>query len=385
MRNLLCFLIFSVFLSVILAGFVYFSNPYGLWERNFFAPGQRETLDMRVLHPLNVLSHDYDVVFLGSSRVREGFDPDRLSIKNSYNAGFSGATAYELGRFMQIMGDAGYNGTVVIAVDFFGSAPHRKLLGASINGPLSGENIVLTKLKTLWGIRNFRSAIVNVFAQREKYKPKAEKVFFGTYKGGDSERRFVQGLSEHYISYLSLFDPDNSQVDPDIVSSLVGGATALGRNGARILWFITPTHASRTYLNKLSGLSEHYNNLQKALADITVKVNQKYPGAVELWDVGECSGALKEVVPEDATKSMTYFYDSNHFTPAYGSLLAAALLEHKNYKNVPARKLEPLKVREGWSRNWNSCHTKMDAAIEDIVVSKADARCHVNYKWCDAK
>ncbi len=381
MRQTLIFTLISLFLLASATAFVYVSDPYGLWGQRYFQATQSKRLDPRILQPLKLAGTKYDLVFLGSSRVREGFDTRNMQEKyKAYNAGFSGATVYELGKLMQIMGNTGYAGTVIVGLDFFGTAPSAKLLGASIDGPLAGEPAIVSKIKTLLDKDSLLDSVRNIFNQNPSEQ---EPVFFGSYKGGDSHARFIEGITSHYITYLGPFDPHKIEVENDILASLDNGVRSLAKSGAHIIWFVTPEHASRLYLNKMAGLSAQYENFVYQLAQMTLRINQDFPSALDLWDMNACKGALLEPVPISPEKTMKYFFDSNHFTPAYGVLLTQAMLEGYVDGEISAVKIKPETIDKNWIKDWEACHTALDPELEKIVAGNAQERCRVNRQWCE--
>ena len=121
MRFILLFLSFSVLAASGVVASSFIIDPYGVWKTGVFAPTQFRGIPVRIYHPMRVLTEDYDYVFLGSSRTREGYILHRENMRiSTYNAAFSGGTGYEAAKFMSLIAEKFTTPKyVILGIDFF--------------------------------------------------------------------------------------------------------------------------------------------------------------------------------------------------------------------------------------------------------------------------
>ena len=78
--------------------------------------------NLRLAKAYNISSQRPDAVLLGNSRVEQGFDPARASVRFQravYNAGLPGSTIYENYRYLQHAAQTGRLKDAVLALDIF--------------------------------------------------------------------------------------------------------------------------------------------------------------------------------------------------------------------------------------------------------------------------
>lgn len=381
---------FFGFVFILLAavgGLNLFVDPYGYWGGRFIPPAASDAENPRFYHPLRLAAGRYDVVFLGSSRVREGFLPaDVGGGMSAYNAGMSGASAYETGRFMSfIAGLPVVPSSVVVGVDFFGFAPGLYYQDDAANGPLGGEPLWFLKIKNLFVADTLKASIRSVKGYI-KGKTHALPVFFGSYAdGGDVRAKFDAGLREHASVALARFDPAMDAIDPKILEAYAQGVEALVVRGVTVHLVVSPLHAARMDLISQIGLGGHYQNVLAVLRDISAKADSSGHGKVALWNFSGCGNVYQlEALPDGEGKTMQWYYDANHFKPALGRIMLDRIFHGEGpvwqgLSVFPAQDGRPEDVS---LQDWGACARASGMDISGLVEQTREARCSFNSKWC---
>lgn len=356
-------------------------DPYGFWGVGIFKPTAVMADQPRVYHPLRLASEHFDTVYIGSSRVREGFRPlPGHGDEKFYNAGASGMNAFELGKMMSLMAEHNPPKRVLVGLDFFSFAPGSSYMDGSENGLLGGQNMLWLKFEDLFRLQTLKASLKS-FVKNVLGQPAVLPVVFSNYEGARAAARFKAGLEEHGGRVLAAYDPFNQVPDERVLDSFFKGLDDLVARDVHVYLVINPLPASRMKLMSLLGLSGHYDRLFERMHERLAE-NAAYEAHVELWDFGVCEKAVLERLPKDES-GMKWFYDANHFKPVLGDIVQEQVLyqDNRSGNNLQGRLLYP-KAAASFARDWDSCSGPDDGLVTDIVREGAQARCLINEAWC---
>ena len=369
---LISFIVLSGVICSIIIAINIFANPHGFWKHNLIIPMAKKNVDDRIYHPLRLSNGNFDYVFLGSSRVREGFVFSEGFLEDTYyNAGLSGATAFEIAKMAGIIAEQEkLPKHVIIGLDLFGFKHGQYLIPTPSNTLLNGQSSLLVKLKVAFTGRALKSSLLNI---RDNFVGKQEKLphQFTSYKSGNHLLRFKAGLKEHADRFLQDFG--DVKTDPRILAELEKNISKLTKHGVKVTVITNPLHASRLYLIEQNQLQPHLLEIVQELNRMTKKINSYDQSQVEFWHFAHCDSNNFEPIPHNPDDHMQYFYDANHFTPTLGMDIAKqSFLRHqyvnykpfyqgKNLTNVPSSSI---------SLDLGKCSTQLDRYIEDISYSK---------------
>ncbi len=319
----------------------------------------------RVLKPAWLDSVDPDLVFVGTSDMRQGFDPvllDPFTGLRSFNYGFSSVTAYETRRMVQ---DAAAQ-THVQAI--FASA--NSFAGGSAAQPTAGGFDELrmavtpdgrpTPRRNFWlfttrylsgGATGMHATGLYMLARLKSGETAADRPdIFGAYTHmtvADFDRDLERRAGRSY--HLSEWQRDQ----------LRAALSAVCNTRIRFYLFFPPEHfavVNRYMLNDADGLLD----FKRAVLDDVRAHNARCTGKAYLYDFMTLTGLTGE--GPTAEGIFPHYIDLVHFTPQIGLAIATGMLENvlpdNDLTNDPNAeiKIESLRtdVQRWRQRNGNS-------------------------------
>ena len=316
----------------------------------------------RFFKPLQVSARQPDVVFIGSSRVQVGLDPE--FIPNSYNFGIPGIKATELlGYGTHILNDTGAR-QLIIGLDFFTFDDSQSVEG-SYGLAVLGKNALLRALpETLLSFNALnlsRKTLKKSYKRKPVYHRKDGLYLMKNPPGRiakDAVLESVKQFTKPGGSYNGLMPMDRSL---DQLEQLL---IAANHKGVKTVLFISPTHAALMEALDMTHLWETYENWKRRLSTITT--NHK----ASLWDFGGYT-ALSTVPLEH---SQSAFIDGGHYLPSIGNHLLEVINNNPSSPDF-GRRLTPknieqeLKQQREFRSRYRKANTDDVARIQFAVCS----------------
>ncbi|WP_119420587.1 hypothetical protein [Desertibaculum subflavum] len=296
---------------------------------------------MRALKP--------EVMVLGNSRVEIGLDTDRRSRETGlriFNAGLPGSTIYELHRYMQHAVAIGTIKHIVVALDIFSfntqlPATQNDFLESRLMMRADNQPTPLFDSQRVTDLFNLFVAWDTVERSIEtvslQHEPRASTRSPSGFDPID-EADFLQGAGSYAEAFrrkdrnylrrslkrgLSLQPsahwPRGSIAELEKILALARSADI------QLTLFIHPYHAHVLEILDLAGQWDTYEDWKRELV-VAVQIDaarQPSGQAFPLWDFGDYNAVTTEAVPPPLPgATMRYYWDSSHYKPSAGRVLA---------------------------------------------------------------
>lgn len=273
-------------------------------------------------------SFAFDTVFLGTSAVETGLDPQSsvLNGARAFNAGLPFADMAQIHGAAVYVAEHQKPRRVIIGLDFvvfsdrwgakadyaesaFAGQP---LLPIYAQRLLSGQALADSVSVVAASWRGKRSP----YGKHGGYDPAAAKM------PADFRRQFAASLE----SYMAAHAYGNYRYAPRHVELLRDAVTRLRASGAEVVLFITPVHAVHQDMVETIGLLPQYEAWKRDLIRLMPTLNQGPGAPVRLWDFSGASSVTTEAIPEHPGGRMRGYWDALHYSAATGDLVLCRML-----------------------------------------------------------
>lgn len=312
---------------VAIAAFNIWSDGYILRHR---AGPSLETVSgfERVIKPAWLESVAPSIVFVGSSRIRNGFDPvliDRAFGVRSFNYGVSSISAYETRRFVQDAAAHASVKVIVVALDAF-SADDRvprtgqgfdelRLAVRADGTPTANRSFWLFVARTLsGGALGMHALGLSLLAQLRPSESAADRPDLFEAYGHMTPDIFNRDLLHRSARAMRLSERDHSEL-----LATLGGVCA--RN-VRLILFFPPDNQALIALYEANDRAGLASFKQTVIADAT-RHNRNCTGKVAVFDFLRRNAIT--AAPFVNGRSDTYI-DLVHFRPQVGVRLLRVML-----------------------------------------------------------
>ncbi|MAG97921.1 MAG: hypothetical protein CMM08_14680 [Rhodospirillaceae bacterium] len=334
-------------------------DPYGVHSLvevegfNTLKPSAQGNL--RLAKAYNISSQRPDGVFLGNSRVEQGFDPARASARfhrSVYNAGLPGSTIYENYRYLQHAAQTGTLKDAVLGLDIF--AFNTNMFRRASNFSEGRLAVQLDGQETpIWDVARFRDlhqiyvawptlmkSIATVMDQDQPwvstrtmlgFNPVIEGVEYARVKSywrsfRKQNRKHIRLLKAHPMNFGPTAGwPNGSMV---YFERLVAFCRA---NKINLVLAIHPYHAHMLEVIQGSGAWPVFESWKRELVAVLASDRARHPGAVEfvLWDFsGYNSITTEKVPPQGSAQETKWYWESSHYKPSVSPLMALRAFGH---------------------------------------------------------
>lgn len=286
----------------------------------------------RVLKPVWIDSLKPEMAFVGSSRMREGFDPtliDPAIHVKSFNYGLSSITAYEARRLIQDTIAQGSMKTLFMSMDAFAGGSAAQPIGSGFDETrlavtANGEP---TPRRALWlattrylsgGAFGMHALSLYLMAQIAPGQPASARSDLFTAYGRMTPEGFRKDLAFRDDRTMTLTPWQRGQFDAAL--------DALCNSDVRAYFFFPPDHfavAARYMANDAAGLVAFKRT---ALADIR-RHNARCRSKVTLFDFLYRNAITEEDIGADGSRT---YVDLIHFRPPTGLRLLQRMLGGKD-------------------------------------------------------
>lgn len=340
----------AVLMAVACIALNVWADPFAVWRRYkspteiTFAPELGQAADPRLFRPVWYGAGNFDGLLVGSSRVREGFSgsdfaADKAKATTVFNAAFDGAGLYENARHLEDLIAVRAPKVVYLALDFWQFDANRRPVSSFSEQRLridrSGRKNWLRPLvslqETAFSLSVLQRSFRRIVAVPSR-DPCATSVFSpdGYQLRGVYGCLLTSGLASEEALFMRTLASFESQFAgfrygsprEDLAHPLRRIITAASRAGSRLVVFTTPVHALHLELVRRSGLADRH---RQWLEDVAIVLGESAAGSRELWSFTGSHAIAMEAVPREPGQRMTHYFESSHFTPKVGALIARCI------------------------------------------------------------
>jgi len=314
-----------------------------------------KTYDLKRVRP--------EVVFLGNSRIDQGFDPHAASLRFDrvfYNAGLPGASIYEVFRILQHAEASGDLKRVLLGLDVFSFNTNFDRVASSFTeGRLAVDADDMPTRP--WNVERFRDlhniyvawptlmkSITTIADQDEGwastrtilgYNPMIEGDYFIQKTGYQRtfEKKDVNYLRRLRRRGLNLA-PTNSWPDGAMVYFTEIVAFCREKD-IQLDLLIHPYHAHVLEIMHETGIWPAFEAWKRELVAVLASDKARNPRGSEypLWDFSTYNPITTERVPADGSKQeMTWYWESSHYKEETASVMAIRMYNLPRQDLVPA-------------------------------------------------
>lgn len=292
----------------------------------------------RELKSLILASHQFEVLFFGTSQGEVGFDPASpvLEGAQAFNASLSYTNMYELGHAMAFATQHQRPRLVVIALDFVSFSGSELTGGDFASSGFAGANLWPAYARRVFSAQSLKDS----FSVMRKSR-RGQRQFFAQGGNVDPAVRGAYDNQKEFHSLIATYLTDESpqilpqqrrqntflsfRYEPERVTLLQQLVSRFEQNGAQVLLFVPPVHA--WYLDALTGagLLPVYEQWKRDLTASMAALNTQAQRPVHLWDFSGYSAITTETVPQNSDP-MRWYWDPAHFKAETGNLALARML-----------------------------------------------------------
>ncbi|HYM35809.1 MAG TPA: hypothetical protein VET48_10465 [Steroidobacteraceae bacterium] len=292
----------------------------------------------RALKPAWLAAIQPSMVFIGSSRVRVGFDPaliNQIFHLKSFNYGASSATAYELRRYVQDAAAQPSVKTIIVGLDPFAGDESVESFG----GGFDEAHLAVTKTGAPTPQRDWRlftsrylsggalgmhALSVYLLSQLGTNQFAADRPDLFTAYGRMTQSTFDREMNRRGARTMSL--------EPSEDSELRAMLSSICNYRGNVYLFFPPDDfaiVSRYVANDMSG----FISFKKIVLTDVRRHNSTCANQVRLFDFMYLNSITNERLNVSHTRS-TYYEDPIHFRPPTGLILLRRMLTHGSDSNI---------------------------------------------------
>ncbi len=323
--------IFLIALILLVSLFNLAVDPYGMFNylsvTGFNDRKTRQFSDKSnwIRATIQIIREDkYDTLFLGSSRVGRGLNPDHLlPFYKAYNAAYSGANFVDFLQFKEAIEDSHIK-TIVWGIDYgtarfpvkFTSYPNNISNKITLENLLAGTTLcdsVLTAFDNFFGrhpaVEVLPNGLLVTNAPTCDYQQSLafEKYRWNNQKSTGSEKLIVTGQKRE-LQFLKWL------------------VSACARKGVALYIFVSPVHADLLSLMLAGSGEEAYKDWVRSLVhtihDTEVATGSIDKKVVAFWDFSGFNSITREPPPSSPNnKLMKWYLDCGHYSQKVGDLI----------------------------------------------------------------
>ena len=350
-------LLSTVGLSLLtIVGINWLVDPYGIYKTpNFLGINHekpKQQFNDRLLKAIDVIHYKPVTIFLGSSRTKQGLDPNHPALSNSqpaYNLAFDGANTYEIFRYLEhTIKNQPELKEVVMGVDFFmfnnfiGNQPgfNEKRLEKTYIIP--GD--IMNSLFSIDTLDISKETVLASSQEPNRNISYGEKGFFPhrKYKDGATKGRFSNAINVYYNFHHKY------ELSDKYFENLQKIVNLCREKNIKLTLFISPSHAIQWESIRATGEWKTFENWKKKVVELT-----------PLWDFS----GYNSITTEKLQDKMENYADSSHYTKPVGDLVFNRIFGYQEYKvpkdfgvlitpaNIESQLAKIRADREEWVKN----------------------------------
>lgn len=322
--NLLFFMALAIpTLSVGLFNFII--DPYGIYNSSDFFGINHEKPEKdnndRLYKAVDIVRLKPTVIILGSSRAKQGLDPNHPSFKNFktvYNLGLNGSNIYEQLRYLEHAIATQKNiKKVIFGIDFFMFNANLKNQPTFSENRLNKSYITIQELvNTLFSVDALSASqrtIISSLKQPNLREDYAKNGFTPSRKidDGKTKWRFKSGID----LYLTLHW--DYKLSNQYLADFKRIVDLCREKGIPLKVFISPAHATDLDILQLTGHWQVFEQWKRDIVKIT-----------PVWDFS----GYNSVTTEPIKDKMKNYSDNSHYSPQIGNLIFDRIFAYQDEK-----------------------------------------------------
>ncbi|HEY9651832.1 MAG TPA: hypothetical protein V6C95_14290 [Coleofasciculaceae cyanobacterium] len=328
-RNFNLSFLLAIFSPLFLAGlFNIIVDPYDVFDTpnflNVNSSKPHKDKNDRLFKALDIIRIKPVTILLGSSRTKQGLDPNHPALVNNnnhqpaYNLGLNGLNLHEELRYLQhAIANQKKLTLVIIGIDFFSfnaylknqvSFDERRLEKQYLT-PKDFINVVFS----LNALSASQETIIASIYDKNKDSDYGENGFmpYRNIKKNEVDWRFKSGITDFFQNHAQYnLSKEHLEDFKKIVSMCK-------QNNITLKVFISPSHATQWEAIRATGHWQTFEQWKRELVKIT-----------PVWDFSGYNSVTTEPISYD----MQDYTDNSHYTPKIGNLVLNRLLSYQDEK-----------------------------------------------------
>ena len=277
----------------------------------------------RLFKTMDIIRLKPKVILMGSSRTKQGLNPEHPAIKNNrlaYNLAINGPNLYEVRRYIEhAIANQPDLQQIILGIDFF-------MFNSSLENQPSFEEKRLEKkhiiptdaINALFSIDTFnvsKETIAASLKTEDKNNSYSENGFMPNRNADDGETKWRFGQSIKL--YFELHS--DYQFSQQYWSDFIKIVELCRQNNIDLKVFISPAHATQWESIKVTGRWDIFEQWKRELVNIT-----------PVWDFS----GFNSVTSEAIKTKMTNYVDNSHYSPMIGNLILDRIFDYQS-ESIP--------------------------------------------------
>jgi len=313
--------------------FNFIVNPYLYFSPSIDLPGFNNRkyfagIDgFRIWKSQRISDDQYDAVFIGSSRVMVGLNPDDAAELKAFNLGLEMTNILELDLVSSYVARQAHLKEVIIGLDFLLFSDRRGIHPSYYRSHFSGDRLlgdqltdVLSLRSTLMSVSTVGANLASVdlpFMQSNGFLPR-------TTSAVPVRERFDRILTQNFLINPETYA--NYHYSSERMDHFRAMLERFVDSGKRVRVFISPVHARQLLVIQEMGLWNTYKQWLSDVTQVVSKVSHATGQCIPLIDFGGFNRYTQEPIPHGDTREMAWYFESSHYRHELGRLLLRQLL-----------------------------------------------------------
>lgn len=327
------FFLFSIGLSTLVGMFNLIVNPYLYFSPSIDLPGFNDRkyfagIDgFRIWKSQRISDDQYDAVFIGSSRVMVGLNPDDAAELKTFNLGLPMTNILELDLVSSYVARQAHLKEVIIGLDFLLFSDRRAIHPSYYRSHFSGDRLLGDQLTDVLSLRSTLTSVSTVGAnlasvdlpcmQSNGFLPR-------TTSAVPVRERFDRVLTQNFLINPETYA--NYHYSSELMDHFRAMLERLMDSGKRVRVFISPVHARQLLVVQELGLWNTYKQWLSDVTRVVSEVSHATGQCIPLIDFGGFNRYTQEPIPHGDTREMAWYFESSHYRHELGRLLLRQLL-----------------------------------------------------------
>ena len=328
-KTTLLFITLLAFLLLLICGFNYIVNPYGVFTHSLFKHEQPAgRTNVRLVTAYNLKNHDYNGLIFGSSRGSMGIDPNSEYLTGSwYNASLPGASLTEIHYYIQhaFTNNQKLN-KIILGLDYYlfkkeGREFREDFSLARLNTDEANTIFYKDYFDSLLSIDSVKSSIFTI--KNEGIQNQFLNGLWHTKSTSSSDEKMSKEIFERVAKNISqqpmVLDDKKFEILNEILYFC-------HQNNIDLILYLHPLHQyTKSYLKFESGNDEKLVlGISKSNHETALKGGYR---AFDFWDFSSPNSITSLNFKDE--KLFEYYFEGSHYTPKTGNMILCKLLKHE--------------------------------------------------------
>ncbi len=333
----------ALVLLFVIGGFNWYYDPYEIYH---FPDQDQAAIEkpeieshIRLHKAYAVKTVKPDSILIGTSRVLVGMDPHNSALPAGrwYNLALTGASIYEILRYIQHANAVQPLKTIVMDVEYGSFDPYIHHKPDFDEARLAVDRqekpnrfYFRDYLTTLFSYDALKDSVALVTGPGVLQEPimsdgsRANDFRKVVRSGG--HRKLVDGISERLLRIYherQLHPADVDQKRDDLYLAYEQILRLAHRDRINLVMFVPPTHAVYLEIRKMAGLWQDFKSWRERIVEINNRVARDMGRPpFPIWDFSGFNSYTEETVPaEGDLREMNWYWESSHFKRDLGNMI----------------------------------------------------------------